>query len=67
MYIYTNSKLLRQKPGANPIRWYNNNIFSEDSDPNDNGEETWSEGNDDNGDGSVGKYVADGAEFGRGK
>jgi hypothetical protein len=26
VYIYTNSKLLRQKSGANPDRWYNNNI-----------------------------------------
>jgi hypothetical protein len=49
VYIYTNSKLLRQKPGADPMRWYDNNIFSEDSDPDDNGHETESKGNDDGG------------------
>jgi hypothetical protein len=49
VYIYTNSKLLRHKPGADPVRWYDNNIFSEDSDPEDNGHETKSEGNDDSG------------------
>jgi hypothetical protein len=64
VYIYTNSKLLRQKPGADLVRWYNNNIFCEDSDPDDNGEETESEGNDDDGDGGVGEYIANGAEFG---
>jgi hypothetical protein len=47
VYIYTNSKLLHQRPGADPVRWYDNNIFSEDSDPNDNGYETESERNDD--------------------
>jgi hypothetical protein len=31
------------------VRWYNNNIFSEDSDPDDNGHETESERNDDGG------------------
>jgi hypothetical protein len=67
VYIYTNSKLLRQKSGADHVRWYNNNIFFEDSDPDDNGEETESEENDDNGDGGVGECVADGAEFGRGE
>jgi hypothetical protein len=46
VYIYTNSKLLRQRLGANPVRWYDNNIFSEDSDPDDNGHEIESEGND---------------------
>jgi hypothetical protein len=30
VYIYTNSKLLRQRPRVDPVRWYNNNIFSED-------------------------------------
>jgi hypothetical protein len=32
------------------VRWYDNNIFSEDSDPDDNGQETKSKGNDDNND-----------------
>jgi hypothetical protein len=63
VYTYTNSKLLRQKPGVDPIRWYDNNIFSKDSNPDDNGEETKSEGNDDDGDGGVGEYVVDGAKF----
>jgi hypothetical protein len=67
VYIYTNSKLLQQKPGANPIRWYDNNIFFEDSDPDDNGEDIESEGNDDNGDGGIGEYVVNGAEFGGGE
>jgi hypothetical protein len=31
------------------MRWYDNNIFSEDSDLDDNGHETKSEGNDDGG------------------
>jgi hypothetical protein len=66
VYIYTNSKLLRQKPGAAPVHWYDNNIFSEDSDPDDNGEETESKGNDDDGDGGVGKYIVGRAEFGGG-
>jgi hypothetical protein len=43
VYIYTNSKLLRQRPGADLVRWYDNNIFSKDSDPDDNGYETESE------------------------
>jgi hypothetical protein len=49
VYIYTNSKLLRQRPGANPVRWYDNNIFFEDSDSDDNGHEIESERNDDSG------------------
>jgi hypothetical protein len=32
------------------VRWYDNNIFSEDLDPDDNGQESKSEGNDDDGD-----------------
>jgi hypothetical protein len=32
VYIYTNSRLLRQRPGADPVRYYDDNIFSEDSD-----------------------------------
>jgi hypothetical protein len=31
------------------MRWYDNNIFSEDSDPDDSGHETESEQNDDGG------------------
>jgi len=32
VYIYTNSKLLRERKGPNPITWYLNHPFSEDSD-----------------------------------
>jgi hypothetical protein len=32
VYIYTNSRLLRQRAGADPVRYYDDNIFSEDSD-----------------------------------
>jgi hypothetical protein len=37
VYIYTNSKLLRQRLGVDRVHWYDNNIFSEDSDLDDNG------------------------------
>jgi len=33
VYIYTNSKLLRERRGADPVVWYDDNILSEDSDP----------------------------------
>jgi hypothetical protein len=49
VYIYTNSKLLRQRLGVDLVCWYDNNIFSEDSDLDDNGHETESERNDDGG------------------
>ena len=49
LYIYTNSKLPRLRPGADLVRWYDNNILSEDSDLDDNGQETESEENDDGG------------------
>jgi hypothetical protein len=49
VYIYTNSKLLRQRLGAYPVHWYDNNILSKDSDPDDNRHETESERNDDGG------------------
>ena len=48
VYIYTNLKLFRCRLGADLVRWYDNNIFSKDLDPDDNGHETKSEGNDDN-------------------
>ena len=32
MYIYTNTKLLQGRLGADPLRWYENNVFSEDED-----------------------------------
>ena len=33
VYIYTNSKLLQERRGADPVIWYDNQSFSEDSDP----------------------------------
>jgi hypothetical protein len=32
VYIYMNSRLLHQRPGADPVRYYDDNIFLEDSD-----------------------------------
>ena len=32
MYIYTNTRLLRGRLGADQVRWYENNVFSEDED-----------------------------------
>ena len=32
VYIYTNTRLLRGRLGADPLRWYENNVFSEDED-----------------------------------
>jgi hypothetical protein len=32
IYIYTNSRFFRQRLGTNPVRYYDDNIFSEDSD-----------------------------------
>jgi hypothetical protein len=49
VHIYTNSKLLRQRPGADLVRWYDNNILSEDLDLDDNGHKIKSERNDDGG------------------
>jgi hypothetical protein len=52
VYIYTNSRLLRQRPSADPVRYYDDNIFSEDSD-DDGGalsetDDDDNDGNDDN-------------------
>ena len=32
VYIHINSKLLQERRGADPVIWYNNKLFSEDSD-----------------------------------
>ena len=32
MYIYTNTRLFRGRLGADALRWYENNMFSEDED-----------------------------------
>jgi len=37
VYIYTNSRVLREKPRPDPVRWYDANIHSEDSDPDELG------------------------------
>lgn len=63
VYIYTNSKLLRERRGADPVIWYNNHPFSEDSDldngpvnvegdNDDGGDDGWGDGRDD-GDGDA--------------
>jgi hypothetical protein len=62
VYIYTNLKLLRQRMGADLMRWYDNNFFLEDLDPDDKGQETESEGNDDNGNDNDGVFEARGAQ-----
>ena len=61
MYIYTNSKLLRERRGADPVIWYDNQSFSEDSDL-DVGPVHVEEDNDDGGD----EGLADGHEGGDG-
>lgn len=33
VYIYTNARALRERPLPDPLRWYDANILSEDSDP----------------------------------
>jgi hypothetical protein len=48
VYIYTNSRLLRQRAGADPIHYYDDNIFSEDSD-DDAGAPSESDGDDNDG------------------
>ena len=52
VYIYTNSHLLCQRPSVGPVRYYDDNIFSEDSD-DDGGalletDDNDNDGNDDN-------------------
>jgi hypothetical protein len=65
VYIYTNSRLLRQRPGADLVRYYDDNIFSEDSD-DDGGalsetDDDDNDGNDDNnGNGGEGHNGSDG-------
>jgi hypothetical protein len=51
VYIYMNSRLLCQRPGADPVCYYDDNIFSEDS--NDDGR-ALSETDDDDNDGNNG-------------
>jgi hypothetical protein len=68
VYIYTNSRLMRQRPGAYPVRYYDDNIFSEDSD-DDGGalsktDDDDNDGNDDNnGNGGGGHDGNDGDSY----
>ena len=66
MYIYTDNKLLQERRVADPIIWYINQPFFEDSDPNvdpfdredrgvdggDDGNESGDDGDNDGGDNS---------------
>ena len=45
VYIYTNTRLLQGRLGVDPVRWYENNVFSEDED-----ESVDDDSNTDNGD-----------------
>ena len=47
VYIYTNTRLLRGRLGADPVRWYENNVFSEDVDESVDDDSDTDDGNDD--------------------
>ena len=47
VYIYTNTRLLRGRLGADPVRWYENNVFSEDEDESVDGDSDTDDGDDD--------------------
>jgi hypothetical protein len=70
VYIYTNSCLLRQRPGADPVCYYDDNIFLEDSE-DDGGvlsvtdDDDNDDNDDNNGNGGVGHDGSDGDLFGR--
>ena len=71
VYIYTNSCVLHQKPGAHPVRYYDYNIFLEDSDDDgrallemDNNDND--DNDDNNGNGSEGHDSNDG-DFSNGR
>jgi hypothetical protein len=70
VYIYTNSRLLRQRAGADPVHYYNDNIFLEDSD-DDAGVPPDSDGDDNDGydssDGHDGNDGQDGNDGGAGQ
>ena len=48
VYIYTNTRLLRGRLGADPVRWYENNVFSEDEDESVDDDSDTDDGDDDN-------------------
>ena len=47
VYIYTNTRLLRGRLGADPVRWYENNVFSEDEDESVDDDSDMDDGDDD--------------------
>ena len=47
VYIYTNTRLLRGRLGADPVRWYENNVFSEDEDESVDDDSDTDDGDDD--------------------
>ena len=47
VYIYTNTRLLRGRLGADPLRWYENNVFSEDEDESVDDDSDTDDGDDD--------------------
>ena len=47
VYIYTNTRLLRGRLGADPLRWYENNVFSEDEDKSVDDDSKMDDGDDD--------------------
>ena len=47
VYIYTNTRLLRGRLGADLVRWYENNVFSEDEDESVNDDSDRDDGDDD--------------------
>jgi hypothetical protein len=68
-YIYTNSCLLRQRPSLDPVRYYDDNIFSKDSDDEDKGlseigDDDHDNIDDNNGNGSKGRNGSDGDSSG---
>ena len=47
VYIYTNTRLLRGRLEANPLRWYENNMFSKDQDEGVDDDSNMDDGDDD--------------------
>ena len=47
VYIYTNTRLLRGRLEADPLRWYENNVFSEDEDESVDDDSDTDDGDDD--------------------
>jgi hypothetical protein len=73
IYIYTNSHLFRQRPGADPVRYYDDNIFLENSDDDggallETDDDNNNDNDDNNGNGEKGHDGSDGnSSGGRGK